>query len=345
MNPPLPKSMSKFRYFVGLALLEVQEPLDNGDQIIEGFRITNDKELPRKFMKRDLMEALGGLEATSLLNSDAIIYSELTKEGDLNPADSMDILTGMLNLTGMFLTALWLVKDNAVNFELGFLEVWPTGGPYRVHSNFLAMTVQRADGSKPKVSFNRDELRQAREHFRELLFPLAQSTSEAVQLPSELPIGQGPVLSSKPNIPRLRRAFYFLESARSSRDIGMKIAMYCSLFETLFSTDASEITHKIAHRIAIFLEQENEKRCELYARIKKAYGIRSKVVHGDEVKPDSKSIQAIATEADDVARRIFLKIGSSDTLFDQFHGSKANLDEYFLKESFGGEPLLDTTGK
>ncbi len=118
----------------------------------------------------------------------------------------------------------------------------------------------------------------------------------------------------------------------------MKIAMYCSLFETLFSTDAAEITHKIAHRIAVFLEQEPQKRCELYARIKKAYGIRSKVVHGDEVKMEAKMIQAISVDVDEIARRIFRKIGSSKELFDQFQATKGELDEYFLRESFGGAP-------
>ena len=142
------KSISKYRYLVGLIGLEIQEPLGNGDQLVEDLRITNDKGVVRKFFKPHLMEALGGLEGMSLLNADALIYYESTKDGDLNPADSMVVLTGMLHLTGMFLTALWLVKDNAVNFELGFLEVWPAIGVYRTHSNFLAMTVQKANGLK-----------------------------------------------------------------------------------------------------------------------------------------------------------------------------------------------------
>ncbi|TSA41594.1 MAG: hypothetical protein D4R57_00385 [Verrucomicrobiales bacterium] len=331
----MPKAITKYRYLVGLSLLNVVEPLGKGDQIIEGLRITNDKAVVRKFMTRDLMEALGGLESWNLLNADALIHFESEAEGDLKPAAALDVLTGMLHLTGMFLTALWLVKDNAVNFELGFMEVWPPTGDYRAHSNFLATTVQKADGSKPTTVFSRSELRQAREIFQNLIHPMSRWTAAEVQYAPGVRTGQQPVITFHASVPRLRRAFYFLESARSFRDMGMKIAMYCSLFETLFSTDASEITHKIAHRIAVFLESETVQRCDIYSRIKKAYGIRSKVVHGDEIKQDAKTIQAVAVDVDEIARRIFHKIGSSEALFDQFHASKSALDDYFLKESFG----------
>lgn len=329
------KAVTKYRYLIGLSLLNIVEPLGQGDQIIEGLRITNDKTLARKFLTRDLMEALGGLESWSLLNADALIHLESEHEGDLVPEAALELLTGMLQLTGMFSTALWLVKDNAVNFELGFMEVWPPARDYRAHSNFLAMTVQKADGSKPTTVFSRNELRQAREIFQNLIYPMSKWTAEEIRGVPGVRTGQQPVIASHASVPRLRRAFYFLESARSFRDMGMKIAMYCSLFETLFSTDASEITHKIAHRIAVFLEHESAMRCDLYARIKKAYGIRSKVVHGDEVKFDAKTIQGIAVDVDGIARRIFHKIGSSEEIFDQFRASKSELDDYFLKQSFG----------
>jgi hypothetical protein len=333
----MPSATPKFRFLVGLNLLEIQEPLGKGDQIVEGFRITNDKTVVMKFLNPDFVKVIGELEAGALLAADALIYFESETENNLSGSEALSLLVGMLNLTGMFSTALWLVKDNAANFEQGFLEFFPTNGRPFPSSNFLAMTVQMADGSKNRVRFSREELREAREIFRNLIFPLSNWTAELMETTGKVPAGQQPVLASHANVPRLRRAFYFLESARSFRDMGMKIAMYCSLFETLFSTDASEITHKIAHRIAVFLEQDPNKRCEIYARIKKAYGIRSKVVHGDEIKTDSKEIQAVSVDVDNIARKIFHKIGSSEELFDQFHASKKELDDYFLKESFGGE--------
>jgi hypothetical protein len=334
MNQPA----TKYRYFVGLSFLDIQEPLGNGDHLAASFRITNDKLVVLKFLTPELQSAMGGLEMLAMSNTDVYLYEEDTWEESVDPSECLARLTRFLELTAVFTTALWMVKDNAVNFELGFLEVWPPNGGYRAFSNFLAMTVRKSDGSKEKVRFSRDELREARQIFIGLLQVMNDGKPPEVQTPVKLSAGQQPILTSHADVPRLRRALYFLESARSFRDMGLKIAMFCSLFETLFSTDASEITHKIAHRIAIFLEQEPEKRCELYTRIKKAYGIRSKVVHGDEIKTESKEIQAISVDVDGIARRIFHKIGSSEQLFAQFHASKKELDDYFLKESFGGAP-------
>ena len=341
MNPRI----TKYRFLVGMTWLDVSDPLGKGEQILDEFRVTNDKAIVSKFLTGDLTRSLGGLECQALLNANSIIYLEATTDLEMDPSTANGILTGFLHWTSMFTTALWLVKDNAVNFELGFLEVWTPSGEHRTHSNFLAMTVQMADGAKPKVTFNRDELRQARNMFRNMIFPLSKWKAEEVETPIKMPAGQESVIAFRPDVPRLRRAFYFLEAARSFRDMGMKIAMYCSLFETLFSTDASEITHKIAHRIAVFLEQDPEGRCALYNRIKKAYGIRSKVVHGDEIKMAAKMVQAISVEVDEISRRIILKLGSSEELFNQFHASKDELDKYFLKESFGGAPAPNITSK
>ena len=330
-------SITKYRFILGLNFLKIREPLGKGDQIIDKFRITNDKSVARNFMGRDLREALGGLEGLTLLNSEALIYHEDSVEGKFEPEDSLRVLTRLLHVIGLFTSALWMVKDNAVNFELGFLEVWSPVGGYRAHSNFLAMVVSKADGTKQQVEFSRSDIRAAREFYQDFLLPLFFWTSEELDDVKNINLEQDNyVVSSHPKVPRLSRAFYFLESARSNRDLGMKVAMYCSLYEALFSTDATEITHKISHRIAMFLEQDSDKRRDVYSRVKKAYGIRSKVVHGDELGKDLDKIQAISVDADEIARRILKKISSSENLTEQFHASKSNLDEYFLKESFGG---------
>jgi hypothetical protein len=324
----------KYRFLLALNLIEIQEPLGGNFAILDDFLLSNDRCQREKLLSRQLTEGIGGLEAKALLEAPAIIQSDGETDLDLSPTDSLDFLSQLLNWSGIFLNALWMVKDNAVGFELGFLEVWPPGAGGRVHSNFLAETLQKADGSKGKTGFNRSELKNARKSFKELLLPLAHASKEELVRPDLSPFS-GPLITSQSAVPRLKRAFYFLNSARSNRDLGMKVAMYCSLFETLFSTDATEIAHKIAHRIAIFLESAPEKRADLYMRVKKAYGIRSKVVHGDELGKDVQKAQQISVDADQIARRIVAKISSSDVLMEKFHGSKADLEDYFLRESFG----------
>jgi len=129
MNPSQAKSPTKYRYLVCLTQIDIQEPLGNGDQIANEFRITNDKAVVQKFLTRELQTALGGLETMALLNADALVYEEATTEENLDATSALAELTGMLERTGVFATALWMVKDNAVDFELGFLEIWPPGWP------------------------------------------------------------------------------------------------------------------------------------------------------------------------------------------------------------------------
>src|SRR5205814_574151 len=85
------------------------------------------------------------------------------------------------------------------------------------------------------------------------------------------------------NVPRLLRAQYFCQAARSEADLGVKISLYMTCLEILFSNDASELAHKLSERIACFLATDPKQRKAIFGTIKRAYNIRSKVVHGDVV--------------------------------------------------------------
>jgi hypothetical protein len=327
--------MEKLHFILGVKIIQLDEPLGKGDIIVDDLRITNDKEIRKKFVTSQFMEAVGGLEAQAILTDDALIHGEVESPIPCTPESSHQLLSQLLHSAGLFLNALWLVKDNASTFELGFLEMTLPGlGPVWL-SNFLAQTVQTADGTKPKVHFTRAELRRGREIYRNVLLPLSLTGDEEVET-NKPQSRMGPINIAHATVPRLKRAFYFLSSARTNRDLGMKIAMYCSLLESLFSTDSNEITHKISHRIAIFLADHPKERCELFKRVKDAYGIRSKVVHGDSLgKSASNDIANISRDADEICRRVLNKIISDANLIIQFNADKKSLDDYFLRSSFG----------
>lgn len=334
--------MEKLRFILGVKIIQVDEPLGKGEIIVDDLRITNERAIRQKFVTPQFMEAVGGLEAQAILTDDALIHGEVEAPIPCTPDNCHQLLSQLLHSAGLFLNALWLVKDNATTFELGFLEMaLPGFGPVWL-SNFLAQTVQTADGTKPKVRFTRAELRRAREIYRGVLLPLSSAGNEDVAN-GEPQSRLGPINIAHATVPRLKRAFYFLSSARANRDLGVKIAMYCSLLESLFSTDSNEITHKISHRIAIFLADQPQERCELFKRVKDAYGIRSKVVHGDSLgKAASKDIASISRDADDICRRVLNKIISDPNLIIQFNADKKSLDDYFLRSSFGDSTIAPT---
>jgi len=107
--------------------------------------------------------------------------------------------------------------------------------------------------------------------------------------------------------------------------------MYCSCFEVLFSTDASEIVHKISERVACFLGKDLAERKELFRVVKKAYDIRSKVIHGDII--GQKIVHDLATlseRIDDLLRKIITKIISSPETLARLEAGKDELQEFFL---------------
>jgi hypothetical protein len=124
--------------------------------------------------------------------------------------------------------------------------------------------------------------------------------------------------------------------ARLKADPGTKAVDYCTALETLFSTDGVELTHKVSHRVANFLRASVDDRIEVYNTVKKAYALRSKVVHGDViVKEDVAQVGILCARIDNILREIFLRFAESPDTAALFNSKKEALDSYFLRASFG----------
>ena len=117
--------------------------------------------------------------------------------------------------------ALWLVRDNAVNRELGFLEHdVPVQGPTHA-SNFIAALFSNARGATEPVAFSVDEVRQAAGYFKSFFLPvmfglppdadLTTAERSADKSARLIPI-------SAKGVNRLSRLLYFLSAARAAND-------------------------------------------------------------------------------------------------------------------------------
>jgi hypothetical protein len=60
------------------------------------------------------------------------------------------------------------------------------------------------------------------------------------------------------------------------------------------------------------------------------------VAHGAKTKAEPDKIQSISVAAKEIARRTRQKIAGTPGRMEQFHTSKSELDEDFLKAAFGG---------
>ena len=306
---------SRSLFVAAVESLAIDGALGPGDRFGDIFHITNDAAFLRSLLPRRFMSTIGGFDWDSILSGQPVIYcaEDAKYDGD---GDAMRHLNTLLHQADAFLTLLWYARDNAAHMEMGFLL------EKTIHRNFLGIVRTSALGDNNTVRFFREELRGPRLIFSRFAFPTA---------------GNAPQVLSDP-VGRWGRADYFVAAARSSPDLGVKIANYCTAFEALFSTDTAELSHKLAERIAVFLEDRGPQRAEVYKTMKHAYGIRSKIVHGaQDRKALTDEMRTTSVICDDLCRRALTKIltdPEAHGLFGTGGRTGTVVDEFFLKRLF-----------
>jgi Apea-like HEPN len=317
-------------YITALDQISTTESLGRGFEFRDTYFLTNDKSVTLPLVA-SIEKYIGPIESNHIRKAPAVIYSLFPAESP--PRDHTEALRDLgvhLRFTELILLALWYVKDNAVSSELGFLRNPHSGHPseFSVASNQIITRATTADGRSPSISFSLAELRAAR--------AVVDRTD-----PVSGNDGEGAFVESI----RFERAGYFVQAARSSAAPGVKITHYVTALEALFGTDNQELSHKLSERVAFFLGETPEERLNIFARMKAAYTVRSRTVHGaPHTAKGAQSIPALAQTVDSLARRSLVKISSSEGLYQLMNGNDAGIDEYFVRLIFGAaDPELDPT--
>jgi len=247
--------------------------------------------------------------------------------GPISDDDARRILLRAIVLTQQFFLSLWIVKDHSANTGEAHLLVGDRAtGKADVFSQRVPFLLTNATCARTTTTFTKAEVDQAVAHFRVLeqvipqqeWYPQAQRES-------------GFVVKS-----RLFRALYSAEMARASAEIGVKIAYYCIAFEALFSTAKEAIAHQIAERAAILIESAAASRLTMYRNLKRVYGIRSTVVHGDALSAAKLAeFREIAKTTDGHLRRTFQRIFTEPPLLDLFATKTSqDIEIYFMGKLF-----------
>ncbi|HKQ97643.1 MAG TPA: hypothetical protein VJV75_07205 [Candidatus Polarisedimenticolia bacterium] len=276
-------------------------------------------------LSRQFKTLAGAIEVSALLEAGAVVYENPEVNAVPQPSAALEVLHRNLALTQLYLLCLWLVKDNSVNFELGFLE-YPHGHPAAaLSSNTIAAYFTNAQGETRVTTFNADEIRRARDYYSKL-FSADHDAFTVVRIERTLPRHYN----------RLHRLTYYIHSARAASDVGMKISQYMTCYETLFLTDPSELSHKLAERVAYFVGTDGPERRSIYDDLKLAYSIRSKTVHGDRLSDrQANEASRLSTRCDSLLRTTLLKIVGSERLTGNFIGNSDALEDYMLKLTLG----------
>lgn len=154
----------------------------------------------------------------------------------------------------------WLLKDHAIQCESAYLVVFQERGLKDWSTNRIAGQPKFSDGqAEGTVEFSMKE----EERWTELNHRVEGYLHEKDSMGFQFMMDKG--------FSRFGRALQFINSARHSPNITIKISQYCSALETLFTTDSAELSHKLSERVAFFLAQAGFNRVDVFKTVKAAY--------------------------------------------------------------------------
>ncbi|MFT3678673.1 MAG: HEPN domain-containing protein [Ferruginibacter sp.] len=301
--------MIKIDVLVGIHHLKLSA--NSNHQLVDDVVLSNDPEVLNSIFKnKSIKEVIGLNEIKSLHDNETFLHVKTSFDVGIDEFDEKNYLINMLLMVELMCMSFWMIKDNSIKSELSHI-ICETGNAFKIHSNFWNAPYSNCLGKNEDVTFSEDELL--------LSFSIFPSIFEALHAKEDF--DRSIKLTSETN--RLGRAFYFLQSARASEDIGTKMAHYCTVFESLFSISNSELKHRLSETVALFLSVSKDDRVKIYRTLQNAYDIRSSIVHGDAIsskylKNNFTLLKETIKDTDDYIRGCFMKIVNSNDLMKLF---------------------------
>ena len=314
----------KALFFTALRGLKITENLGGGEKFGETLKITNDKAKIESLLNRSIKEQIGILETNELLSGTPVFFSNSDIPDDMS---SQQFLAFKVYEIQLFQLGCWLYKDNAINTEMSYV-VSECNGSNKIDSNFIGLKYLNSTGKAEDLHITREELKDIRHFCNSAFGQKIDLTNTKTKLSQDSQ--------------RLPRALYFIGAARAQGDLSLKITNYCTAFETLFSTSQAELAHQLSERISFFLASNSEERTDIYRKIKEAYGLRSKVVHGNTI-PNStvNKLDEVTFRCDHYARELIKLVMANQTCVELFKLNQKEFEEELVRLVLSGTHLQD----
>jgi len=291
-------------------------------ELMPGVCITSSQEI-RENMITDLSKAaMGFIETETMYTAKAFVFFEFEDDVDMfKQLTHLQCLEMELLWVNDILKNSWIFMDNCIICDTAFLidDDILTG---KASSLRLQYTHTMANGQMQEVEFTKEDWIECISIHNKMETYFHEKESGPFKFMLEK------------NFSRVSRALQFIKQAREARNIPYKITNYCTAMETLFTTENTELAHKLAERVAFFLRDKLNK-LDTYKKIKKAYGIRSKLTHGASMeKKDIDLLPELSTQTDEILRTAFRKIIDDPVLLELFDSSNEKIDRYFEELMF-----------
>ncbi|MBY8908216.1 hypothetical protein K6L05_00260 [Salinicoccus roseus] len=260
------------------------------------------------------LQNIGGIEYKRIVSNK--IHFAHYGLGSSNDEIITKSLINHINLQKMFLqtflTSLWLVKDNAVNTEHFFGWDQDSGN---VVGDYPKLLFSSANGEYNSIYFTKEEFEKAMEIQIKIIDLLSLESDEEIENSYHI---EGKNISSINNYDkkqtyfnedRLRRAIRMAIISRSQSYLPAKISSYISAVESLVSSNRESLVMQVSERVPKLLGGSSAAKIHIHDKLREAYNIRSKYVHGDKVSKQVVSkLDEISINVDEILRNLLIKI-------------------------------------
>lgn len=321
-------------FFFGIIGIELPFSSSPGLSAGNNVKLLNDKQSIDRLIG-SYAEFIGSVEHSFLLNhAQAFGYRRSTIEIKDSPASECingELLRGLVEMNA-WMMKLWIIKDNSVNLDSGWMSAI-AGTEIIINNNRWSASTTMADGRARITKFTKSELDEA----NKISISSKYWTSGPVAL--EMQIDQDPALTQLgADKNRFQRFIYYIHTGRSTMDVPMKIAHWCSGLEALVSSSQTELSHQVAERTASALHPISEKRLKTFKLVKQAYGIRSKAVHGSAFKDkDFPMLIEAARSLDEVCRRLTRMYLDDSTFSSAIESNSEQFNDFWLAKILVGD--------
>ena len=311
--------MKTISYVTCFRNLKLTNQISGHLELLPRVNITNDPAVREKWLTPEFTRVVGVIEASHLQSESNLVFGEFDAD-EMKDLSSDCILLVILSwIEGLFESA-WVIKEHAMTCDAAFLWV-ETNSEVSWSSNFLATRPSFSNGYSIKERNIEMSIKDLEEWSRmDDLINGYLCEKESLSLRFMMEKGYS----------RSGRALRFVAAARGALNLAFKIANYCSALETLFTTESTELAHKLLERVAFFLGERGYNRRVVFTTVKSAYGVRSKLVHGDTLKPAQiEGLPMLSSQCDVYLREILREIFSSENLKNLFDSHSEAIEEHF----------------
>lgn len=333
--------MIKYKFISTAYDLKLDGRKNKGIKLLDNLRVSNSENKIIEMFHPFFENAIGTLEYKYLL-SNPYFYAEGEIQDEtifFDDNKGLDFLDDFMKKVQVISNLLWLVKDNSIHTETGYLQFEKKGLDAKFHSNGRSVMFRNTEGLRKELTFNTEELKFPEIFFSNYFHPLSAVKNESFE---NDPVDTPQVYEGS----RIERAFYLIQTARAQGYLPERISIFTSLLETLLSTSSNEVTHKLKERVAWLLGKNFEIREEIFNDMGVIYGIRSHHVHNSTVPKNANTQEKLIGYSrllETYVRDTLVKILTEESIYtfyqknDKGKYDDSELDNFFKTLCLGKE--------